>query len=276
MISIKFLALISLLNSAAWMTATEAFSVVPKNNSQNNINSLSKGSFSSPVSSRHQVQLQSTVLSTTPSTTSSSTTTTTTTKRKVSDQDQVIGTRPRIVSIESAEDYKAFLEGDGDDEEERLCIVKFYASWCKSCQKFGEQYKRIAREIGDLEEVTMSGSSDDEVASVVREGEIRMGEIEYGSNTELCKSLGVTKLPTVHIYSSKGKLVDSFRCGPKKVSVLLDKLDMYMSMSPAEVDFEADMYEGALVGDSILDALNEEISAAAAVSDAASLLGASS
>jgi thioredoxin-like negative regulator of GroEL len=148
---------------------------------------------------------------------------------------------------------------------------RFYANWCKQCQKFGEQYKRIAREIGDLEEVTSTSLvEDDEDTSIVRQGDLRMAEIEYGSNPELCKSLGVTKLPAVHIYSSKGKLVDAFRCGPKKLPALLDKLDMYLSMSPAEIDFEADMFEGAILGDSVLNALEEEILAASATASSSS------
>jgi thiol-disulfide isomerase/thioredoxin len=173
-------------------------------------------------------------------------------------EDEVIGTRPRIVSIESAEDFKAFLEEGHDDEEERLTVLKFHANWCKLCQRFGEQYKRIGREIGDLEEVTLN-DDDEEAASVVRKGEIRMGEIEYGANADLCKSLGVTKLPAVHIYSSKGRLVDAIRCGANKLSAFLDKLDMYLSMSPAEVDFAADMLEGVNLGNNVLDTLNKEI-----------------
>jgi hypothetical protein len=113
-------------------------------------------------------------------------------------------------------------------------------------------------------------------SQVIREGELRMGEIEYGSNADLCKSLGVTKLPAVHIYSSKGKLVDAFRCGPKKLPVLLDKLDLYMSMSPAEIDFEADMFEGAILGDNVLDALNAEILASSSTLSKDAMIGASS
>jgi thioredoxin-like negative regulator of GroEL len=135
---------------------------------------------------------------------------------------------------------------------------RFYADWCKSCQKFGQQFHRIGREIGDLEEVTLN-DNDDEEAAIVRQGEIRMGEIEWGANSDLCKALGVTKLPAVHIYSSKGRLVDAFRCGPNKLPMFLDKLDNYLSMDSAELDFEADMTEGTRLSESVMDALNHEI-----------------
>lgn len=39
-------------------------------------------------------------------------------------EDEVIGTRPRIVSIESAEDYLNFLQEGQDEDEERLAVVK--------------------------------------------------------------------------------------------------------------------------------------------------------
>ena len=45
--------------------------------------------------------------------------------------EEVIGTRPRILTINSAEDFKAFLEEGQNDEEERLAVLKFGASWCK-------------------------------------------------------------------------------------------------------------------------------------------------
>ncbi|KAL3909748.1 MAG: hypothetical protein SGILL_007963 [Bacillariaceae sp.] len=179
-------------------------------------------------------------------------------------EDEIIGTRPQLVNIESAEDFKAFLEEGQDDPEERIAVLKFYAPWCKLCQRFGEQYKRIAREIGDLEEVALNDETGEEEASVIRTGELRMGEVDYSANSELCKSLGVTKLPAVQVYSSKGRLVDSMRCGPTKLPALLDKLDMYLSMDPAEVDFEADMFEGSRLGDNVLDALEKEIAASAA------------
>ena len=86
-----------------------------------------------------------------------------------------------------------------------------------------------------------------------------MGEIEYGANSNLCKSLGVTKLPAVQVYSSKGKLVDQIRCGPNKLPAFLDRLDMLMSMDPSEIDFEADMKQGTILADNFLESLKDEI-----------------
>lgn len=133
---------------------------------------------------------------------------------------------------------------------------RFYAPYCKSCQKFGMHYNRIGKEIGDLTIQNTDGSE-----TTVREGEIRLAEMEYRSNKELCKSLGIKKLPSVHFYS-KGKLIEGFPCGPRKIGMLLEKLERYQSMTPAELEFEADMNQGMALGDSVLETLNIEIGGA--------------
>lgn len=115
------------------------------------------------------------------------------------------------------------------------------------------QYTRIGKEIGELTARNKDGSE-----TTVREGEIRMAEIEFGSNKELCKSLGIKKLPSVHFYS-KGKLVEGFPCGPRKIGTLLEKLGRFRSMSPAELEFEADMNQGMALGESVLETLNIDV-----------------
>lgn len=121
-------------------------------------------------------------------------------------------------------------------------MIRFHASWCKSCKLFGKQYERIGREIGDLEAV--DGSS-----TLSKEGEVRLAQIEYGENTKLCKNLGVKKVPSIHFYS-QGKKIDGFPCGPKKIAHTLERLNHYRTMSPEELAFEADMGLGkVLVGE---------------------------
>ncbi|EJK49258.1 hypothetical protein THAOC_31889, partial [Thalassiosira oceanica] len=95
--------------------------------------------------------------------------------------------RPDILSIRSEGEYADFLGSEADD---RICVIKFYASWCKSCAKFGVKYKRLARERGDV-------AVADEI---VRAGEARFAEVEYTANARLCKSLKVKRLPSVHFH----------------------------------------------------------------------------
>jgi hypothetical protein len=119
------------------------------------------------------------------------------------------------------------------------------------------QYERIGREIGDLVVRNKDGTE-----TVARDGQIRMAEIEYGANAELCERLGVKKLPSVHFYSD-GKKVDGFPCGPKKLPMLLGKLSFYKELSPPELAFEADMNQGLVLGESVLETLCGERSKSA-------------
>jgi thioredoxin-like negative regulator of GroEL len=116
----------------------------------------------------------------------------------------------------------------------------------------GMHYKRIGREIGDLVATNRDGTE-----SVVREGEIRLAEMEYGANRELCKRLGVKKLPSIHFYS-EGKKVDGFPCGPRKLPMLLEKLTEYRYMGLEDLSFEADMNQGLELGENVLETLGSE------------------
>eukprot|EP00980_Cylindrotheca_fusiformis_P006128 scaffold1319_cov126-Cylindrotheca_fusiformis.AAC.17 len=152
---------------------------------------------------------------------------------------RTVQSRPQIVTINSAEEYRQFLA-----EDDRLCLIKFHASWCKTCKHFGMQYERIGKEIGDLEAIDGS--------SIVKKGEIRLAQIEYGENTELCKSLGVQKVPSIHFYS-QGKKIDGFPCGPKRIAYTLERLNHYRNQSPEELAFEAELGMGGAFVDEVLD-----------------------
>ncbi len=101
-------------------------------------------------------------------------------------------------------------------------INRFYASWCKSCQKFGQKYHKLAHEMGD--QVHFNGT-------IARRGQVRFAEAEYSENAKLCKSLKVRKLPTVHIYQKgKGKLVD-MTCRPSQFQNVIDELNRLLDES---------------------------------------------
>ena len=102
----------------------------------------------------------------------------------------------------------------------------------------GIQFQRIANQCGDVDSGEM--------------GELRFAAVEYAANIEMCKSLGIKKLPSVFIYS-QDQLVDSFPCGPKKVPMLLEKLEHYHGLSKEELVFEASMKSGAQLGDAVLE-----------------------
>lgn len=128
--------------------------------------------------------------------------------------DEANRSRPKIVVIKNHEDYVKFLE-----EDDRLCVIKFYASWCKSCRKFGIKFRHLAFEEGDL--VDADGSA-------FRSGEVRFAEAEYSTSAKLCKSLKVRKLPTVHMYrKGEGKISD-MTCKPSLFHLVVDELHRLM------------------------------------------------
>jgi len=151
------------------------------------------------------------------------------------------GAEAHITIINSAEDLDKFLAID-----DRLCVIKFHASWCKSCQKFGLKFRKLAVKQGDwINHQQHNKETLTQPPEIVHDGLVRFGSLEFGANKELCRSMGIKRLPTVQIYNGDQQLVSSFACGPSKFPLLLAKLDKYMSMSAEELRFEADMAEGA-------------------------------
>jgi len=114
-----------------------------------------------------------------------------------------------VTTISSEKEYHDFLK----QNENSLCIIKFHAAWCKSCQKFGMRYNELA--------VKENKNS---------EGDVCFAQIEFGSNRQLCKSLGIKRLPTMHFHKF-GEKIDGFPCGPSKFHILLDTLGRYKNIS---------------------------------------------
>jgi len=152
---------------------------------------------------------------------------------------------PKITEINGMDDFLEFVS-----EDERLCIVKFYASWCKSCHKFGMKYKKLALKHADMQ---------DNASHVLERGEVRFAEVEYGKSSSLCRSLGVRKLPYVMIYKvSVGKIAE-FPCGPKYFDDrLVNRLNRYLEMSDEELQFEQKMEGGTSLGNDILSQLRDD------------------
>ena len=71
-------------------------------------------------------------------------------------------------------------------EDERLSIIKVYASWCKTCKVFDVRYRKLANQMGDLST-----------------GNVRFAEMQYDNpaNEEMCKLLNATQLPYILIYN---------------------------------------------------------------------------
>jgi thioredoxin-like negative regulator of GroEL len=164
---------------------------------------------------------------------------------------------PVITHINSPEAFQDYLQAPDD----RITVVSFHAAWCKSCQKFGRLYQKLARDradwvAGDTKKIKIKKADGD--GDILEAGAIRLASIEWKANTELCRSLGVSRLPSVHYYQNGRKLA-GFPAGPSKFQLVKDRLAYYETLSETELDFEATMEEGRmLVSETLALAAKEE------------------
>jgi thioredoxin-like negative regulator of GroEL len=142
---------------------------------------------------------------------------------------------PVVTHIDSQEAFQEYLQAPDD----RITVVSFHAAWCKSCQKFGQLYQKLAKERADW-------VADDADGDILEAGAIRFASVEWGANTELCRSLEITRLPSVHYYQNGRKLA-GFSAGPSKFQLVKDRLTYYQSLAKAELEFEANIEQGGSI-----------------------------
>lgn len=165
----------------------------------------------------------------------------------------------KVMSVTKAQDLHEFL-----GEDDRLCVVKVYANWCKICKKFDLRYKKLAKTDGDR--VDAHG--------VIKPGRVRFAEMEFSTNEELCRSLGATKLPYILLYKGATSIEDAithFQAGPSQFQVVVNAVNKYadkledivakhdMERHFAEAGFERVMARGSALGDQIVQQLSEEL-----------------
>lgn len=153
---------------------------------------------------------------------------------------------PDVFVIKSTNDMIDFLSKD-----DRLCIIKFYATWCKSCQKFGLRYDKLASIHGDIVDPK-------DKTRVLDEGQVRFAEVEFSANAKMCRTLGIKRLPYVHFYrGAEGRLAE-FAAGPSKFNLVIDKLKELLSLSQEEIDFNIMMEDGEHLGKYLVTELKKE------------------
>ena len=87
-------------------------------------------------------------------------------------------------------------------------VVKFTAAWCAPCQKIAPQI--------------------DELAQLAKE-KAHFAEIDVDENDEVTERLGISSMPTFHVYS-KGQLVHEIRGG--NVAAIRDAVDAAQAPAP--------------------------------------------
>mmetsp|Transcript_33626 Transcript_33626/g.132558 ORF Transcript_33626/g.132558 Transcript_33626/m.132558 type:complete len:163 (-) Transcript_33626:391-879(-) len=104
-----------------------------------------------------------------------------------------------VMEMKTSQEYSKIL-----NESDDVVLVKFYAPWCRACDKAGRL----------LEAVTPQYP------------EVSFNQINFSTNRELCRSLGIKAMPTFHIYHD-GVKIDDFSCGPKRFPELVNRLESY-------------------------------------------------
>ena len=155
----------------------------------------------------------------------------------------VTATKESLVTpITSMEQFLAEKK-KADEVGSPIMVVKFYASWCRACKSIAPRFKKVAMEYND---------------------NIACYEIEFVANQELCKELGIKKLPCMHFCtlsarararagpwrstharardpprvrprpSDAGELgkVEDFVCGPSKFAQVHELLAPYLKCDP--------------------------------------------
>ena len=131
---------------------------------------------------------------------------------------QLIETKSKIFKIKNPEDLLHFIS-----EDDRLCVVKVYASWCAACKKFDLRYRKLASKYGDK----YSDAKGSPVA-IKQKGRVRFAEIQYDNpqNQDLCDSVfDTTSFPYILIYKGQKGKVRGFHCTPSKFQLLANAVN---------------------------------------------------
>lgn len=130
----------------------------------------------------------------------------------VSDEEEDL--RAEIATIKKKDGLDDFLNID-----DRLCLIKMHAPYCKACRAFGVKFRKLATDRGDR--LNAAGEA-------IHSGDARFGEIEYSSSIKLCKDLGVKKFPTVLIFRG-GRRLGEILCKQTAIENIVDEMDHFMT-----------------------------------------------
>lgn len=158
---------------------------------------------------------------------------------------------PIILKINSLDDLQYVLE----ENEDRLMAIKFYAPWCKTCQRLGIDFGRFARTWGD-------GVSNE--SSTL--GRIQCAEVEFKSAESsqwVTEDLQVKAIPTLQLYCGTSKIWEGI--GAKNTKLLQDELRRLKNMSPDDLRAHGELMDDGILQQAlennfydVPDFLNEE------------------
>jgi len=112
--------------------------------------------------------------------------------------------------IANEAEYRSLLEANPD----KLIVLKVYSEWCKTCKAMAPRFEALARGI----EANHRGGPPLPIIWATM-------PYRKDNNHFIRRTLGVKAVPSVQLYAGNGVMVESFPCGPAKVTkILLPKL----------------------------------------------------
>lgn len=104
--------------------------------------------------------------------------------------------------VENLEEYKQVV----GEEAQKIVVVRFFATWCKSCRAIAPKYYRLANQYPQIKFVDVPVTT---------------------NNADLHQGLGVPSVPFGHIYHPQAGLVEELKMSRKYFNAFSEKLSMY-------------------------------------------------
>ena len=122
-----------------------------------------------------------------------------------------------LYQITNEVEYRTLLEHNAD----KLIVLKVFAPWCKTCKALAPKFQALARGLGGVNNISTTTSNNNKNNELLLP--IIWAELPHSKrNKDFVKSvLGISALPSVQLYAGNGMKVESFPCGPSKVTTIL-------------------------------------------------------
>jgi thiol-disulfide isomerase/thioredoxin len=165
---------------------------------------------------------------------------------------QLLQSKSTIFKINNPEDFLSFIS-----EDDRLTVIKVYASWCQTCKKIDLRYRKLASKFSDKynndnNNINSSTTKEQATTSPIKErGKVRFAELQYDNpaNEDLCNNvLEATSFPYFLMYRRQQGQIRGCHCTPAKFQMLVDTVEELLA--DEEKDEEQQEEEDCVVDDS--------------------------
>eukprot|EP00903_Cladosiphon_okamuranus_P006381 g6246.t1 len=130
--------------------------------------------------------------------------------------------RSNVQAIRSNDDYVNAIA----QHEDKLVVIKFYDQFCRACDEIRPRFEDLSRSLPEEEAIFF--------------------QVEFSESKDLCKQLGIRRLPTVQIYDGAAGRVADLPSGPSRFADVEERFaEGIDNLDTAVID--EDLIGGALV-----------------------------